>query len=180
MIAVGTSRAFSPTAFMEQVIEAVLPLIGESGTELREGATDTDVVLALQPLFGHFTVFDAVMVHFMLDPAGNTDSETADGRDNPRSHAIFTAREALIHFACNARASSARCAEARAYLAEHEGDMDQAPHGSVLSTIGSDVKYVSRGRYRGQRFGDIDGCDGWLPGSMLSPQREAANDGDAA
>ena len=140
---------------MEQVIEAVLPFIDEDGTHLREGKTDTDVVIALQPLFGHFTVFDAVMVHFMLDPAGNTDCETPDGKDNPRSHAVFLAREAIIDFACNARASSARCAEARAYLAEQEGDMDEAA-GNVLGTIGADVKYVSRGRYRGQRFGDID------------------------
>ena len=68
------------------------------------------------------------MVHFMPDPTGNTDCETPDGKDNPRSHAVFRAREAIIDFACNARASSARCAEARAYLAEQEGDMDGAPN----------------------------------------------------
>jgi hypothetical protein len=130
-----------------------------------ERKTDTDVVVALQPIFGHFTVFDAVMVHFMLDPAGNTDGETPDGKDNPRSHAVFLAREAIIAFACNARASSARCAEARAYLAEKEGDMHET--GNVLGTIAADMKYLRRGRYRGRRFGDIDRFDRWLPCSMM-------------
>ena len=119
----------------------------------------------------------------MPDPTGNTDCETPDGKDNPRSHAVFRAREAIIDFACNARASSARCAEARAYLAEQEGDMDGAPNGSVLATIAADVKYVSKGRYQGQRFGDIDRWnDGWLPGSMmedLAPPMGTANPEDA-
>lgn len=164
----NTTLPFSPSAFVEQVIEATLPLVDDKGDRMKKGVTRADVVRALQPLFGRYTVFDAVLVHFMLDPAGNTDGETADGKDNPRSHAIFLAREAIIDFACNARASSARCAETRAYLAEHEGDMDEAPHGSVLGTIAADVRHVSRRRYRGQRFGDIvAGRDGWLPASMI-------------
>ncbi len=116
-----------------------MPLLDEEGTDLKEGKARKDVVLALRPLLGHFTIYDAVMVHFMLDPDGNTDCETPDGRDNPRSHAIFAAREAIIDFACNARASSAGCAEARAYLAEHEGDMDEAPYGSILGAISDDL-----------------------------------------
>jgi hypothetical protein len=50
------------------------------------------------------------------------------------------------------------------YLAEQEGDMDEASHGNVLGTIAADIGHVSSGRYRGQRFGNIDRWnDGWLP-----------------
>ena len=106
-------QTLSLSAFMEQVIEAVLPLLDESGTDLREGKTRTDAVIALQPLFGHFTVFDAVMVHFMPDPAGNTDCEIPDGKDNPRSHAVFLAREAIIDFSCEMRRSTRLSGRAR-------------------------------------------------------------------
>jgi hypothetical protein len=176
MIAADQLSVFSPSSFEERLIEAVLPLIDESGTGLREGKTELDVVRALQPIFGHFTVYDAVMVHFMLAPAGETDGETPDGKDNPRTHAVFLARMAIVDFVGNARASSARCAEARAYLAEHEGDMAETTSGAVFRTIAADVKYVSRGRYRGQRFGDIDAqMDHWLPWEMVNKARQVAN-----
>jgi hypothetical protein len=84
--------------------------------------SQVDVIEALKPLFGHFTVYDAVLVHSMLDSDANTEIE--DLRiDNPKKGAIFVAREALISFICNARASTPECAVTRMYLAGAEGDM---------------------------------------------------------
>ena len=112
----------------------------------------------------------------MLVPAGNTGTETPDDRDNPRSHAIYMALEAIITFAGNARASSLRCAETRVYLAKSEDDMHEAPNGNIFGAVSEDLKYVSRGRYRGQRFGDIDR---WLPCAMPPSLRQGADEGGA-
>jgi hypothetical protein len=80
--------AFTPSAFVEQVTAAVLPLVDENdGTVLREGKTLADVADAVVPPFGHYTVEDAVFAHRMLKWANAHWSEHI-GRDDPRAHAI--------------------------------------------------------------------------------------------
>lgn len=172
-----TAQPFSPSTFVEQVIEAVLPLINHKGDRIKEDVTPGRVVEVLKPLFGRFTVRDAVIAHFMLEPDSNTNADDLDS-DNPRKHALYEAREALVSFITNAKASSPECAVTRIYLAEEEGDADEAPHANLMQAIADDVRHVRSGRYKGQCFGDTDPRhDGWFPDSMwgeLAPMAVAA------
>jgi hypothetical protein len=119
---------FTPSVFVEQVTAAVLPLVDEGdGTELRAGKTRADAIEALLPLFGHYAVEDAVYAHRMLRGADCHWSEPAN-RDDPRAHAIYEAREALVHFICHAMSTGPACAAARAAFAQDgDGDGDELP-----------------------------------------------------
>jgi hypothetical protein len=162
---------FSPSAFVQKVIDAVLPLV--DGEKAKEGVSKVDIIEALKPLFGHFTVRDAVLVHFMFEPEANIDAEGLDS-DSPKRHAIFEAREALISFACNAKASSPECAVTRMYLADQEGDLHEVDDGSVWKAMTHDVPHLRSGRYDGHRFADTDlRGRGWLPHSLVHEAMEA-------
>jgi hypothetical protein len=181
---------FSPSAFVEQVIEAVLPFVNVDGDNVKEGGTDAQIVETLKPLFGGFTVHDAVIAHFMLEPDSNADADDCEG-DSPRQHALYEARTALVNFITNARASSPECAVTRIYFAEDEGDADEATHANFLQAVAGDVRHFRSGRFKGQRFGHTDRwTGGWFPDSMmgdlappgmtLEEQHKAAGEGDAA
>lgn len=112
--------SFTPSTFIEQATAAVLPLVDEDGTSLRDGKTMIDVIEAMRPLFGHYTVEDAIYAHQMLKGAYVHWSEPAKG-DDPRVQAICEAREALMHFICHAISTGPACAAARAAFAQ-DGD----------------------------------------------------------
>jgi hypothetical protein len=124
-------------------------------------------VNAHKPLFGTFTVRDAVIVYFMLEPDFNADADDCVG-DNPRKHALFEARTTLINFVTNARASSPECAVTRIYLAQDVGDADEGPHANLHWVMQNDIKHVRSGRFEGQLFGHTD-CRtrGWFSMSMM-------------
>jgi hypothetical protein len=171
MITAATVQPFSPSAFVEQVIQAVLPFTDARGDNRKEGVTDSQLVEALKPLFGGFTVHDAVIAHFMLDPDSNTDVDDREGEgDNPRKHALYEAREILIRFITNAWASSPECAVTRIYLAEkEEDDLNDAPDSSLMQVMRDDVRSVRTGRFRGQRFAHTDRRTlGWCPWNMMA------------
>jgi hypothetical protein len=119
-------------------------------------------------------VRDAVLVHFMLDPEANTEVEDLK-LDNPKKHAIYEAREALISFVCHGNASSPECAASRIYLADAEGDLDEVHDGQIWKAVADDVRHVRSGRYDGQRFADtVRGYGmGWFRGSLMDEVREA-------
>jgi hypothetical protein len=148
--------SFTPSAFVEQVTAAVLPLIDpEHGTDLREGKTLADVIEAVVPLFGHYTVEDAVYAHQTLRHAATHWSEPVNG-DDPRAHAIFEAREVLTHFICRAMSTSPACAAARAAFAqEGDGDGEELPEDMskpLHFRISCDVAVLRKGRFDGERF----------------------------
>jgi len=171
--------AFSPSAFVDQVVEAVLPFV--DGDNTKEGVTAYQFVEALKSLFGGFTVRDAVIARFMLEPDSNTDADDCEG-DNARKHALHEAREALISFITNADASSPECAMTRIYIAEREEDgLGTAPHSNLHKVMRRDVKHVRRGRFDGRRFADTDKRDGgWVPWSMIKQPAAAIVEAEAA
>jgi hypothetical protein len=84
----------APTAFIERVIGAVLPLIGPKGDGFAPGKTWDDVVAALLPICGHFTVTDGVFASLLLKAADHfmsSDDNLPKGHDNPRSTAKYFA-----------------------------------------------------------------------------------------
>ena len=90
---------FTPTAFVEAVTAAVLPLINEGNTAgLREGKTGADVHQALVSLFGDYVIEDAVYTHRLLQHA-HLHWDTTGG-DDARCYAIREARTILLHFIC--------------------------------------------------------------------------------
>ena len=148
--------AFTPSAFIEQVTAAVLPLADKDGISLREGKTMVDVVEAVLPLFGHYTVEDAVYAHRMLKGAGCHWTEPLD-RDDPRAHAIYEAREVLMHFICHATSTGPACAAARAAFAQDgDGDGDELPadlSNPLHFRISHDIVDLRRGQFSGgERF----------------------------
>lgn len=154
---VTASVAFSPSAFVEVVMASVLPLINpENCIELQEGKTLADVRDALIPIFGRYTIEDAVYVHQML--RGTDGHWVQPDGDDPRAHAIFEAREVLVRFICHAGSSGPACATARAAFAEEkDGDGDELPddlYGSLHFHISHDVRHLRTGRFYGERFGD--------------------------
>jgi hypothetical protein len=147
---------FSPSAFVEAVVAAVLPLVDPvKGTSLREGRTPADVRNVLLQIFGRYTVEDAVYVHQMLY---NTDGHwtNTDGGDDPRAHAVFEARELLVHFICHAGSSGPACAAARAtFAARRDGDGDELSdelYDSLHFRISTDISHLRTGRFYGERF----------------------------
>jgi hypothetical protein len=150
---------FLPRAFIEAVTDAVLPLIDDrDGTQYIQGKSHHDARRALVPLFGEYTVEDAVHVHRMLRHADGHWRPRHD-IDDPRVHALYEAREALVRFICHAQGSGPACAAARAAFA-HEGDGD----GDMLTDdlydalhyrIRGDIVDLRASRFaHGQRFGD--------------------------
>lgn len=63
---VGTN-AFKPTAFVREVVAAVMPLIDKDN--LRDGKSRADVLEVLNPIVGHYTMADAFLAWRMLSAA---------------------------------------------------------------------------------------------------------------
>lgn len=153
-------QPFSPSTFVEVVTATVLPLIDPvKGTGLQDGKTLADVRDALLPIFGQYTVEEAVYVHRMLHHTDGHWTASADS-DDPRAHALFAARECLVHYICHAGSSGPACAAARAIFAElRDGDGDGTDlsddlYGSLHFQISSDVRHLRTGRFYGERFED--------------------------
>src|SRR5262244_179539 len=76
--------------------------------------------------------------------------------DEPRAHAIYEAREALVHFICHANSTSPACAAARASFAEnYDGDGDELPsdlYKALHFRISCDISDLRRGHWSGERF----------------------------
>jgi len=128
----------------------------KDGTILRDGKSRADVREALLPIFGRYTVEDAVYAHQMLRGT-NVHWSVAEGKgDDPRQHAIYEAREALVHFICHGHSTSPACAAARAAFAEDkDGDGDDLPddlYDILHFQISHDISDLRSGRFFGERF----------------------------
>jgi hypothetical protein len=111
---------------------------------------------ALLPLFGHYTVEDALYAHRLLQNANVHWDEPESGGDDPRAHAIFEAREMLVHFICRAMGTGPACAAARAAFAQDgDGDGDELPgalYNILHFRISNDISHLRGSRYMGERF----------------------------
>lgn len=153
----GTGRiAFQPSAFVHGIASALVPLIEDgSDGKMKEGKGVGDIHAALVPIFGRFTIADAVCVHSFLRPAGDAYFGN-DGLDGDRTHGVWLARESLVHFICHGMATGPACAAARAQFAQtHDGDGDALTddlYRPLHFRISCDISALRSARYFGQRF----------------------------
>lgn len=111
----STGRAhFNPKQLFEQLVEVILPLLNSEG-DFSDGKTETDLIGALKPILGDFTVEEAIYLYVVLGIAEGT-FEKADVDDDPRFIAFLRARWILKDFIGNAYISGPGCASARAWL----------------------------------------------------------------
>ncbi|MSP76536.1 MAG: hypothetical protein EXR12_10415 [Rhodospirillaceae bacterium] len=79
--------AFHPRAFVHGIATALVPLIEDgSDGKLKEGKGAGDIHAALVPIFGRFTIADAVCVRSFLRPASDAyfGEEKLDGSSGNR------------------------------------------------------------------------------------------------
>ena len=136
--------AFSPAAFAEQVIVAILPLVDpESREELRDGVGDAEVYEALKPIFADYTVEDAVLASYFIRHA-------AKGEELERFEAACQARDILQDFICRGWPSSPACASARVYFLVHESGTQtivDANLPDLHARIASDIDAIRDNRF---------------------------------
>jgi hypothetical protein len=153
--------AFSPAAFAEQVIAAILPLVDPEDRErLRDDVGDTEVYAAVKPIFADYTVEDAVLASYFIRHA-------AKGEDFERFEAACQARDILQDFICRGEPSSPACASARAYFLVHESSSDTIADANLPelhSRIASDIDAIRENHFRPDQFG-LFGSDVWAPKS---------------
>jgi hypothetical protein len=152
------ASVFSPTDFVRRVSAAVSPLMAPSGESLRADVGRAELARALTPLFGNFTVADAVFAEAILRTAfGALPDETPDGKVCCAHGALFEVAELLEDFIAEASASGPDCVHARAYLlewAERENlELAEANKLALAKSIGRDTHSLRNGRFQGETFG---------------------------
>jgi hypothetical protein len=151
---------FSPTGFVRKVSDAVSPLMAASGERLRDDVGRVTLAQALMPLFGSFTIADAVFAATILRAAFRVLPDQMPSGKVCRSHgALFEVAELLEDFVAEARASGPDCVHARAYLLEwaEEDDLELCDHNklAIAKAIVRDSHDLRNGRFRGEKFGGV-------------------------
>lgn len=140
-----TTNAFTPMAFVREMVRAVVPLIDKD--KLREGKTRADVFEGLRPLCGHYAVGDAFLAWQMLRAAQNACSYLGD----PETDALHEATWMIETFVARGWPSSAECVSARAAALELKEDdtpsIGDANDAAARSALAEDVMQVRSGRY---------------------------------
>jgi hypothetical protein len=160
-VAAAERAPFNPTSFVFSAIEAVAPLVDVAADKLKSVKTRVDVVRALLPIFGRYTVADAVMAFGLIKIA-----ERAEVDENVPSGntglPLYEAREALEAFASTARATSPACVSARALLAKYACDdgcvLSDANAVAIQEMHRTDISDLRAGKFYGEAFDDPD----WL------------------
>jgi hypothetical protein len=180
MSAPSLPQAFSPASHVETLIQAVLPLVDHTdGTVLRPGCGISDVIEALTPYFGDYTVADAALMFDFIEAAQEIcpGANPAPGVDDPRGGAVFQIRKALEYFACSAQASSPRCVEVRPNLldAADKDEIGLDGEDDLRRSIKRDIKQLLRSDFsRGERFGSDNWRQAWIVrhGEFLDTKKE--------
>jgi hypothetical protein len=153
------TNPFVPTAFVRQVVAAVVPLIDKD--ELRDGKSRADVFEALNPIVGHYTMADAFLAWRMLRTAQcaslySEDSETS---------ALYEAAYLLETFVARGWPSSADCVSARAAALKIDEEAEKAMgddnDDAARPELTSDVCKLRSGHFHGERLSDR--CGRGLP-----------------
>jgi hypothetical protein len=163
------------TAFAASVVQAVLPLVDQGkGDRLANGYGANDVFQALVPLFGGFTVAEAVRMFELLEgPQQEINEHTDAGRDNPQTEAIYQARAILADFACCARPSSAACVAARVTMLKQGDDIGEVNEWDLADALADDIRRLSRSSFgRGERFAAARWFRGYTTRHSFSIERE--------
>ena len=171
---------FSPASHVENLIQAVLPLVDHTdGSVLRPGCGISNVFEALSPYFGDYTVADAALMFYFMEAAHEIcpGANPAPCLDNPRSEAVFQIRKALEYFACSAPPSSPRCVEVRPNLldAADEDEIGLDGEDDLRRSIRRDIKRLRANDFSGgERFGSDGWRRGWITrhGEFLDTKKE--------
>lgn len=149
-----TTNAFMPTAFVREIVAAVMPLVDRDN--LREGKSRADVFEALCPICGDYTVADAFLVWRLLRAAQSASLYSEGAEFNALYEAIYV----LETFVARAFVSSDDCVSARASALEINEDGEHAMgddnDDAARSKLTNDVSYLRSGRYFGERFASAD------------------------
>lgn len=150
---ITTTAPFSPGAFVEQAIQAVLPMIDpEDREQLREDCGDAEVYAALKPIFASYTVEEAVAASFVI-------SESIDSSMPDRFEAACQTRDLLQDFICKAKPTSPACAAARVSFLIQEAERTIADSNMPLlyEAIAEDIECLRRNAFTARankrRFG---------------------------
>ncbi|MPZ31454.1 MAG: hypothetical protein GEV13_10730 [Rhodospirillales bacterium] len=145
-----TTNAFTPMAFVREVVTAVLPLMDKD--QLREGKSRADVFEALTPICGHYSVVDAFLAWRLLNAAENASIYIED----TESGALHQAAYMLETFVAHGWPSSADCVSARAaaleIVVDGEHAMGDVNDDAARGSLTHDVLQLRCGRYHGDRF----------------------------
>lgn len=165
--ATQAAAPFSPPAVIDAVVAAVAHLVCEDGDGLADGKTDLDVIVALRPVLGHFTVADAGPTIQFLYSASDARLYRGNLCSRERSsYALFLAADNLMDFAASAAASSEACVTARQHLVQFGfvGGVELGTDNEAIirDAICSDVDDLIGREFDGHRFGDTDGPDAWV------------------
>lgn len=152
-------RAPSLVDLAKTIADAARPHVEEGG-----GVTSrADLVDALAPLIGHYTIADAVRMIGFLRTASAVFSE--DGCDD----ALFVVDSILEDFASLGEASDADSAAARAHLIEKSSEDDAWDLGTAnlqaaTRHAASDMRTMQKGNFRTNCFGGTFVSDILMPG----------------
>ncbi|MEA2911093.1 MAG: hypothetical protein QOJ15_3174 [Bradyrhizobium sp.] len=145
----GQSDNWTPRTFVARVISVTRPLLNDDGS-LRQGVDTAQIVKALEPLMGRYTVEDAVLAADLMEVA----QEIASDIENSALASVwFTLRD----FICSAEGSSSACAVARAIFVGNERvGFSPECRSTIIEALRWDVLNRESGNWGGNLFGGRD------------------------
>lgn len=155
-------RAFDPFGYVEHVVESVLTVVNNDPDatfiELAPGKSLVDLFHAVEPLFGRFTISDAVIVHGLLLAAGDVIANDPSPKGGELGTGVcYYARSILEDFISHAQSSNPRDATARAHFNELMFDGERligdANEAAVRFNLSADIRCLRDGNFGGATFG---------------------------
>ena len=144
-----------PMAFVDSIAKAMEPFL-DTSYSVRKGVSTADMVEALRPIMGQYTIADAAFVRDALENIANYGCV----QDIKRSAAEFTS-SLLEDFICSGAAASPQDAAARSsyvnFGKRYVGERDSL---LLMLSLTDDVRAIQRGDFtEGQLFGGKDASE---------------------